>query len=56
VLIIAEARAAGADVDQGVSQPLMIPLAMVMGHELGERMSKVAVAERHDAIQTFLFD
>ncbi len=34
----------------------MRSFAMVVRHELGDGVSKVALPERHDAMQTFLFD
>ena len=43
-------------IDQHVAQPLVVPFAMVMRHELGERPSKVAFTERDDAIEAFLPD
>ena len=34
----------------------MIPFAMIVGDKLRDRLSKVAVAERNQAVETFLFD
>ncbi len=39
-----------------IATPLMRSFAMVVRYELGDGVSKVALAERHDAMQTFLFD
>jgi hypothetical protein len=46
----------GPVVDKRVVQPLMIPLAMIVSHELCEGSSKVTLADRYDPIETFLFD
>ena len=43
-------------VDQLVAKPLMVALAMVMDHEVGERTSEVPLTQRNDPIQAFLFD
>ena len=43
-------------VNQFVVQPLMIPLAMVVGDEFRDRSSMMALAERNQAVQTLLFD
>ena len=42
--------------EERIAASLVWPLAMVMRDELGDGPSKVALPERHDAIQTFLFD
>ncbi len=42
--------------EEGIAASLVWPLAMVMRYELGDGVSKVALPERHDAMQTFLFD
>jgi hypothetical protein len=39
-----------------VVQPLMIPLVMIVSLELCDGSSKVALADRYDPIETFLFD
>jgi len=39
-----------------VAASLVWPFAMVMRHERGDGPSKVALPERHDAMQTFPFD
>jgi hypothetical protein len=39
--------------NQDVTQPLVIPLAMVMGNVLRERATKVTFADRDDPIQAF---
>jgi len=46
----------GLALDQIVVQPLMIPLAMVVGDEFRDRSSMMALAKRNQAVQTFLFD
>jgi len=43
-------------VNQFVVQPLVIPLAMIMGDEFRDGSSVMALAERHQAVQTFLLD
>ena len=43
-------------IDERVVQPLMIPLVMIVSHELCDGSSKVALADRYDPIETFLFD
>jgi hypothetical protein len=43
-------------VNQFVAESLMVPFAVVMGHELFERPAEVPFAQRNDAIETFLFD
>ena len=43
-------------VNQFVVQPLVIPLVMGVGDKLRDRSSMVALAERNQAVQTFLFD
>ena len=43
-------------VNQVVVQPLMIPLAMIMGDKLRHGSSMMALPERNQAVQTFLFD
>ena len=43
-------------VNQLVVQSLMIPLVMVVGDEFRDRSSMVALAERNQTVQTFLFD
>src|SRR4029079_17638541 len=43
-------------VNQLVVQPLMIPLAMIMGDKLRDGPSMMALPERNQAAQTFLFD
>ena len=45
----------GLALDQVVVQPLMIPLAMVVGDEFRDRASMMALAERNQAAQTLLF-
>ena len=42
--------------DQVVVQPLMIPLAIVVGDEFRDRSSMMTFAERNQAVQTVLFD
>ena len=42
--------------NQFVAQPLMIPLAMIVGDKFGDGPSKMALAERNQPIETFLFD
>ena len=42
--------------DQFVVQPLMIPLAMVVGDKFRDSPSMMALAERNQAVQTLLFD
>ena len=42
--------------EESITASLVWPLAMVMRYELGDGVSKVALPERHDAMQTFLFD
>ena len=46
----------GPVIDERVVQPLMIPLAMIVSHELCDGSSKVALADRYDPIETFLFN
>jgi hypothetical protein len=41
-------------IDQLVAQPLRVPFAMVMRHEVGERPPKMAFTERDHAIEAFL--
>ena len=43
-------------VDQLVAKALMVALAMVMDHEVGERPSEVPLTQRNQPIQTLLFD
>jgi hypothetical protein len=43
-------------VNQFVVQPLMIPLAMIMGDKFRDSPSMMALPERNQAVQTFLFD
>ena len=43
-------------VNQFVVQSLMIPLAMIMGDKFRDSPSMMALAERNQAVQTFLFD
>jgi hypothetical protein len=40
-------------IDQLVAQPVVVPLAMVMRHEVGERPPKMAFTELDDAIEAF---
>ncbi len=42
--------------EERVAASLVWPFAMVVRHEFGDGVSKVAFPERHDAMQTFLFD
>jgi hypothetical protein len=42
--------------NQFVAQSLMIPFAMIVGDKLRDGASKVALAERDQAIETFLLD
>ena len=42
-------------VNQFVVQPLMIPLAMVVGDEFRDRSSMMALAKRNQAVQRFVF-
>src|SRR5215204_4764603 len=46
----------GLALDQVVVQPLMIPLAMVVGDEFRDCASMMALAEQNQAVQTLLFD
>ena len=43
-------------VDQLVVKPLMVALATVMDHEVGERTPEVLLTQRNHPIQAFLFD
>ena len=43
-------------VNKFVAEPLMVAFAVVMGHEVFQRATEVPLAQRHNAIQTFLFD
>ena len=42
--------------DELVVETLMVPLAMIVLNELADRMAKMPLAERHDAVQAFGFD
>jgi hypothetical protein len=46
----------GRPVDEFVGEPLMIPFAMIMGDELRNGVSEVALPKRNHATETFLFD
>ena len=41
-------------VNQFVVEPLMIPLAMIVGHEFRDSPAAMALAERNQAVRTFL--
>jgi len=43
-------------VDQSVPQPLMVPLAMVVRHVLGDGMSQMSLAQWHDPLQALALD
>jgi hypothetical protein len=43
-------------VDQFVAKPLVVALAMVVEHEVGERTPEVPFTQRNHPIQAFLFD
>ena len=43
-------------VDQFIAEALMVALAMIVGHELGERATEMPLTERNHPIQAFLFD
>jgi hypothetical protein len=43
-------------VDQFIAEALMVALAMIVGHELGERPTEMPLTERNHAVQAFLFD
>ena len=42
--------------NQFVADALMVPLAIVVGHEVGNGAPKVALTERDHAIEALLFD
>lgn len=42
--------------DQPIVQPLVVPFAMIVGHKLSDGLTKMALAERNQAIETFLID
>ena len=46
----------GRTINQLILQPLVVPFAVVMRHELGKRPSKVMFTERDHAIEAFLLD
>jgi hypothetical protein len=41
-------------VNQFVVEPLMIPLAMIVGHEFRDSPAVMTFSERNQAVQTFL--
>ena len=43
-------------IEQLVVQPLVVPLAMVVGHELGNRTSKMSLSEQDHALEALLLD
>jgi hypothetical protein len=43
-------------IDQFVTNPLMVAFAVIMDHVFGERTAEVPLAQRYEAVQTFLFD
>ena len=43
-------------IDERVVESLVVPLAVIVCYELGERPPQVPLTERDDAIQAFLFD
>ena len=45
----------GRTVDQLIGEPLVIPLAVVMGDEFSQSPTKVPLAERDESIQALLF-
>ena len=42
--------------NQPIPQPLMVPLTMIMSHEILDGSSKVALANRNDPIEALLFN
>jgi hypothetical protein len=68
VIVAKESAKSGATTDRGAwrsrwcgrNQPvldaLVIPLAVVMGLERGQRPSQAGLTHEHEAVQTFLFD
>jgi hypothetical protein len=42
--------------DQFVADPLMVAFAMIMGQVFGECAAEVPLAQRYQAVQTFLSD
>jgi hypothetical protein len=45
----------GRTVDQLIGEPLVIPLAVVMGDEFSQSPTKMPLAERGESIQALLF-
>ncbi len=43
-------------VNEVVAETLMVPLAMVVDQELGDRLTEVPLTERKHAIQAFFLD
>jgi hypothetical protein len=43
-------------VDQFIAEALMVALAMIVRHELGERATEMPLTERNHAVQALLFD
>jgi hypothetical protein len=43
-------------VDQFIAEALMVALAMIVDHELGERATDMPLTERNHAVQAFLFE
>jgi hypothetical protein len=51
------ARTRGSDVfDQFVAEPLMVAFAVIVDCEFRERMPRVPLTERYEAVQALLFD
>jgi hypothetical protein len=42
-------------VNQLVAESLMVPLAVIVNNEFGERLSEMPFAQRDDAIEAFFF-
>jgi hypothetical protein len=43
-------------VDQFIAEALMVALAMIVGHELGERATEMPLTERNHVVRAFLFE
>ena len=49
-------RVSPCPVDEGISQALMIPFAMIVRHVLQDRPAEMPLAKRHHSFQTFALD
>jgi hypothetical protein len=51
-----DTRSGSRAVNELISQPLMIPLAMIMGDKLGDGSPKMTLAKRNEAVEAFLLN